>query len=154
MTLDGAVQSVGADDDKSGGFGHGGWHLAYLDETEAVDALKGEDGHCCPKCCGDTETDHRAPGKPPPSSSPPTDGGASPQQSARRAARSPALTRYAGLISDRTRDSCCALSENLPFNMAILAASAMRAVTRPTSRFSVIPSETYPMVEARAPNSA
>jgi hypothetical protein len=103
---------------------------------------------------GDTETDHRAPGKPSPSSSPPTDSVASPQQSAGRAARSPALTRYAGLISDRTRDSCCALSENLPFNMAMLAASATRAVTRPTSRFSVIPSKTYPMVEARAANSA
>jgi dihydrofolate reductase len=33
MTLDGVVQSAGSDDDTTGGFEHGGWHLPYFDET-------------------------------------------------------------------------------------------------------------------------
>ena len=32
MSLDGVIQSSGSDDDPSGGFRHGGWHLAYFDE--------------------------------------------------------------------------------------------------------------------------
>jgi dihydrofolate reductase len=33
MTLDGVVQAPGtADEDKTGGFEHGGWHLRYLDD--------------------------------------------------------------------------------------------------------------------------
>ena len=32
MSLDGVVQSAGADDDTTGGFQHGGWHLPYFDD--------------------------------------------------------------------------------------------------------------------------
>lgn len=32
MSLDGVIQSSGANDDPSGGFRHGGWHLPYFDE--------------------------------------------------------------------------------------------------------------------------
>jgi dihydrofolate reductase len=32
MSLDGVIQSSGSDDDLTGGFRHGGWHLAYFDE--------------------------------------------------------------------------------------------------------------------------
>ncbi len=32
MTLDGVVQSAGSDDDTTGGFEHGGWHLPYFDD--------------------------------------------------------------------------------------------------------------------------
>ena len=32
MSLDGVVQSAGSDDDTTGGFAHGGWHLPYFDE--------------------------------------------------------------------------------------------------------------------------
>ena len=33
MSLDGVVQAPGgADEDTSGGFGHGGWHMRYLDD--------------------------------------------------------------------------------------------------------------------------
>lgn len=31
-SLDGVIQSAGSDDDTSGGFRHGGWHLPYFDE--------------------------------------------------------------------------------------------------------------------------
>jgi len=33
MSLDGVIQSSGSDDDPSGGFRHGGWHIPYFDET-------------------------------------------------------------------------------------------------------------------------
>ena len=33
MTFDGVVQSAGADDDTSGGFNHGGWHIPYMDKV-------------------------------------------------------------------------------------------------------------------------
>jgi dihydrofolate reductase len=33
MSLDGVVQSAGADDDTSNGFAHGGWHIPYMDDT-------------------------------------------------------------------------------------------------------------------------
>jgi dihydrofolate reductase len=33
MSFDGVVQSAGADDDTSGGFAYGGWHIPYFDET-------------------------------------------------------------------------------------------------------------------------
>jgi dihydrofolate reductase len=32
MSLDGVIQSSGSDDDLTGGFRHGGWHLPYFDE--------------------------------------------------------------------------------------------------------------------------
>jgi dihydrofolate reductase len=32
MSLDGVIQSSGSNDDPSGGFRHGGWHLQYIDE--------------------------------------------------------------------------------------------------------------------------
>jgi len=32
MSVDGVVQSAGADDDTSNGFAHGGWHLPYFDD--------------------------------------------------------------------------------------------------------------------------
>jgi dihydrofolate reductase len=32
MSLDGVIQSAGSDDDTTGGFKHGGWHLPYFDE--------------------------------------------------------------------------------------------------------------------------
>ena len=33
MSLDGVVQSAGADDDTTEGFTHAGWHLPYFDEV-------------------------------------------------------------------------------------------------------------------------
>jgi dihydrofolate reductase len=33
MSLDGVIQSSGSDDDLTGGFRHGGWHLPYFDEV-------------------------------------------------------------------------------------------------------------------------
>jgi dihydrofolate reductase len=40
MTLDGVVQAPGAaDEDTSGGFQHGGWHLQYFDETSQKQVL-------------------------------------------------------------------------------------------------------------------
>ena len=32
MSLDGVIQSSGSDDDLTGGFRHGGWHLPYFDQ--------------------------------------------------------------------------------------------------------------------------
>jgi hypothetical protein len=32
MSLDGVIQSSGSDDDPTGGFRHGSWHLSYFDE--------------------------------------------------------------------------------------------------------------------------
>jgi dihydrofolate reductase len=47
MTLDGVVQAPGtADEDRSGGFEHGGWHLPYFDEmsqTWVVENVAGAD---------------------------------------------------------------------------------------------------------------
>jgi dihydrofolate reductase len=41
ISLDGVVQAPGAaDEDRSGGFKHGGWHLRYLDEVSQKEALK------------------------------------------------------------------------------------------------------------------
>jgi dihydrofolate reductase len=41
MSLDGVVQAPGAaDEDRSGGFKHGGWHLRYFDQVSQEDALK------------------------------------------------------------------------------------------------------------------
>jgi dihydrofolate reductase len=48
MSLDGVVQAPGApDEDTSGGFNHGGWHLRYFDDhsqTWVVDNLNRADG--------------------------------------------------------------------------------------------------------------
>jgi dihydrofolate reductase len=47
LALDGTAQAPGgADEDTSGGFQHGGWHMQYLDETfgEWVTKLIGESG--------------------------------------------------------------------------------------------------------------
>jgi dihydrofolate reductase len=42
MTLDGVVQAPGAaDEDRSGGFEHGGWHLGYFDELSQQRVLEG-----------------------------------------------------------------------------------------------------------------
>jgi dihydrofolate reductase len=41
MSLDGVVQAPGAaDEDRSGGFKHGGWHLRYVDQVSQEQALK------------------------------------------------------------------------------------------------------------------
>jgi dihydrofolate reductase len=41
MSLDGVVQAPGAaDEDRSGGFKHGGWHLRYFDQVSQEQALK------------------------------------------------------------------------------------------------------------------
>jgi dihydrofolate reductase len=41
MSLDGVVQAPGAaDEDRSGGFKHGGWHLRYFDEVSKEQTLK------------------------------------------------------------------------------------------------------------------
>jgi len=40
MSLDGVVQAPGgADEDTSGGFGHGGWHLSYFDDRSQESVL-------------------------------------------------------------------------------------------------------------------
>ncbi len=42
MTLDGVVQAPGgADEDPSGGFRHGGWHMPYMDEVAQKEVLEG-----------------------------------------------------------------------------------------------------------------
>jgi dihydrofolate reductase len=42
MSLDGVVQAPGApDEDTSGGFEHGGWHLPYFDEISQQQVVKG-----------------------------------------------------------------------------------------------------------------
>ncbi|HEX2433133.1 MAG TPA: dihydrofolate reductase family protein [Gaiellaceae bacterium] len=42
MTLDGVVQAPGgADEDTSGGFEHGGWHMPYMDEVAQQEVLEG-----------------------------------------------------------------------------------------------------------------
>jgi dihydrofolate reductase len=42
MTLDGVVQAPGqADEDTSGGFRHGGWHMGYLDDLAREWVVKG-----------------------------------------------------------------------------------------------------------------
>jgi dihydrofolate reductase len=42
MSLDGVVQAPGAaDEDTSGGFGHGGWHLRYFDDVSQQWVLAG-----------------------------------------------------------------------------------------------------------------
>lgn len=41
MSLDGVVQSAGAADDTSGGFGHGGWHLPYFDDISRQWVVEG-----------------------------------------------------------------------------------------------------------------
>jgi dihydrofolate reductase len=42
MTLDGVVQAPGgADEDPSGGFKHGGWHMPYMDEVAMKEVLGG-----------------------------------------------------------------------------------------------------------------
>ena len=42
MTLDGVVQAPGApDEDTSGGFAHGGWHMPYLDEAAQARVVEG-----------------------------------------------------------------------------------------------------------------
>jgi dihydrofolate reductase len=42
MTLDGVVQAPGGpDEDPSGGFKHGGWHMSYMDEVAQKEVLEG-----------------------------------------------------------------------------------------------------------------
>jgi dihydrofolate reductase len=42
MSLDGVVQAPGApEEDTSGGFAHGGWHMSYMDETAQKAVLDG-----------------------------------------------------------------------------------------------------------------
>lgn len=49
MTLDGVVQAPAyADEDMSGGFGHGGWHTRYFDEMSmswVIDNVRGAGGY-------------------------------------------------------------------------------------------------------------
>jgi hypothetical protein len=42
MTLDGVVQAQGdRDEDRDGGFAHGGWHLRYFDDTSQQWVVQG-----------------------------------------------------------------------------------------------------------------
>ena len=42
MSLDGVVQAPGAaDEDRDGGFEHGGWHLRYFDDLSQTRVLEG-----------------------------------------------------------------------------------------------------------------
>lgn len=41
MSLDGVIQSSGSDDDPTGGFRHGGWHLPYFDEISQQWVVEG-----------------------------------------------------------------------------------------------------------------
>jgi dihydrofolate reductase len=42
LTLDGVMQGLGSpDEDRDGGFAHGGWAAPYLDETQMANALDG-----------------------------------------------------------------------------------------------------------------
>jgi dihydrofolate reductase len=41
MSLDGVIQSSGSDDDPTGGFRHGSWHLSYFDEIAQRWVLEG-----------------------------------------------------------------------------------------------------------------
>jgi hypothetical protein len=41
MSLDGVIQSAGADDDTTGGFEHGGWHLPYFDDLSQKWVVEG-----------------------------------------------------------------------------------------------------------------
>ena len=49
MTLDGVVQAPGyADEDVTGGFGHGGWHTRYLDDLSmnwVIENVRGAGGY-------------------------------------------------------------------------------------------------------------
>jgi dihydrofolate reductase len=41
LSLDGVVQAPGADEDTTGGFEHGGWHLRYLDDISRKWVVEG-----------------------------------------------------------------------------------------------------------------
>jgi hypothetical protein len=49
MAFDGVIQAPAADEDRSGGFQHGGWHLQYFDEPSmnwVVSNLNAAAGSC------------------------------------------------------------------------------------------------------------
>ena len=42
MTLDGVVQAPGgAEEDRTGGFAHGGWHMPYFDDVSQARVVEG-----------------------------------------------------------------------------------------------------------------